>query len=226
MFLPKRCFLLSDHMSGWQWQLGQLVFGTFARLGFPLRHHFPIDISWRFWRFSIWIYPLVHPQSNWTQLVVGSGILGSLFFLVEIRIPTPKHQTPHRKKTTPFRSGRFHRIQPSPPNHHYQCFNKSCFNPPKDPHFPQAIPTNRPGAAAAREDDAPTVRLGSCRILATALRHSVGTAMGNVAEVGFRVARMPYQLDKRCLPGGFIFTPTCRNDPIWQLFLEWVETTN
>jgi len=85
--------------------------------------------------------------------------------------------------------------------------------PPKRPSLSSSHPhqPSQPGAAAAREDDAPTVRLGSCRILATALRHSVGTAMGNVAEVGFRVARMPCQLDKRCLLGGgfkyFLFSP-------------------
>ena len=77
-----------------------------------------------------------------------------------------------------------HRTE-SPPNYH-----QVLFHPSKNLSFLKLAPhqptkPTKPGAAAAREDDAPTVRLGSCRILATALRHSVGTAMGNVAEVGF-----------------------------------------
>ena len=59
-------------------------------------------------------------------------------------------------------------------------------------------------AAAAREDDAPTVRLGSCRFLATALRHSVGTAMGNVAEICCEVAVHMNALWSHASAGGIV----------------------
>lgn len=43
------------------------------------------------------------------------------------------------------------------------------FSRVKPPFFP-GEPRGSPGAAAAREDDSTTVRLGSCRVLAQALR--------------------------------------------------------